>query len=169
MEKEVSDYSSMPEHLKRWPGLYVRQGDQVVDAPQEDIDLAKRYPFWKDKGLLKNDRRLTILCQKEAYTTGEEVRVIHVFESLKKSDEVYVMGPKQVYGEYIDGKLVTEPAIDEYPWIPGAYRGKILLAPAVDYNYEITTYTFSEVGMHRIQWRLGNLESNTLNIKIASK
>jgi len=169
MKKEDINDQPIPEHLKRWPGLYVRQKGEIIEASEEDVELAKQYPIWKDKGAFKSDRRVTILCQKEEYTIDEAIRVIHVLESLNKADQVYIMGPKQVYGEYVDEKLVTEAASGEYPWIPGSYRGKTLLAPAVDYNYEMTTYTFSEAGEHSIQWRLGDLLSNTLRIKITSK
>jgi hypothetical protein len=36
----------------------------------------------------------------------------------------------------------------------------------VDYNYDITTYTFDESGRHTIQWRLGDLRSNTLELEV---
>ena len=41
-------------------------------------------------------------------------------------------------------------------------------SPAVDYNFEISTYTFHEPGIYRIQWRLGQLVSNTLEVIVES-
>ena len=37
--------AAIPEYLKRWPGLYLRQGDRIVEASPEDVEVAKRYPL----------------------------------------------------------------------------------------------------------------------------
>jgi hypothetical protein len=49
---------------------------------------------------------------------------------------------------------------------PATYNGLTVPSPAVDYNYEITSYRFDAVGEHRIQWRLGALRSNVLTIEV---
>jgi len=82
------------------------------------------------------------------------------------------MGPKPVYDEYVDGKLVTEKAPGH-----GAYFGAVGLVEdraIADFNYNITTCTFSEPGAHTIQWKGGGdatqgalgLESNVIRLEI---
>jgi hypothetical protein len=73
------------------------------------------------------------------------------------------MGPKAIYGEYVDGQLVT-PA--QPP--PEIYDGLVVDSPDVDYNYDITSYRFSRPGHHQIYWQLGDLRSNTLDIEVAN-
>lgn len=158
----------VPEHLRHFPGVYVRTEDgKIVEAPAADQAVARQYPHWPDKGEVVGGRRLTIMTAKSIYEVGEEVRVIHVFEATAPGHEVYVMGPKPVHGEYVDGSLATPPApAGEEPWVPAIYDGTVLESPAVDYGYEITTYCFSEAGRHMIVWKLGPLESNTLEIMV---
>lgn len=157
----------LPPHLAQFPGLYVRKGDQIVDAPPADVAVAKTYPRSKDKGALVDGHRLTILASKRRYRVGEEVRVLHVHEVVAAGDMVYVMGPKPVRGEMLDGKLATPMVLaDGDPFVPEIYDGVTLQSPAVDYNWEITTYRFSAPGTHRIQWRLGKFDSNALVIEV---
>lgn len=159
--------NSIPEHLKRWPGLYVRKGGQIVDASKEDISVARGYPISRNKGPILDGKRLTLLTEKTAYQVNEEIHVIHVVELIEPGHHVYVMGPKKIYGEYVDGRLVTEPLPKRGdPLVPLTYSGTVLPSPAVDYNYEITTYTFSKPGIHRIWWKIGSLQSNTLTLSI---
>jgi len=33
------------------------------------------------------------------------------------------------------------------------YRGVVVDRPIADFNYEITTYSFTEPGLHTIQWK----------------
>jgi hypothetical protein len=40
-------------------------------------------------------------------------------------------------------------------------------APAADYNWDITEYSFDAAGRHTVQWKLGALVSNTLTIEVA--
>ena len=162
-----SEHEPVPEYLKRWPGLYVRQDDRIVEALPKDIQVAQGYPTVSSKGSVLGGRRITIMCSKETYRVDEQVRVIHVLEVLEPGRKVFVMGPKQVYGEYIDGKLVTEPSPDwRDPLVPELYDGTVLSSPAVDYNYDITSYAFTEPGARQICWKLGDLESNTLVIQV---
>ena len=43
------------------PALFVRAGDHIVPAPAEDIELARSYAGFADKGPVHNGYRLTIL------------------------------------------------------------------------------------------------------------
>jgi hypothetical protein len=167
----MSDENSnkVPAYLKRRPTLFVRSGDDILDAPAEDVAVAERYPRWRHKGPVTDGARLTILTEKDAYHTGEEVRVIHVAEVTDPGRQVYIMGPKPVYDEYVDGKLATKSLPRDQaddPLVPLDYDGPTLPGPAVDYNYDITTYTFSQLGTHTIQWRPGELRSNSLKIEV---
>jgi hypothetical protein len=151
--------------------LLERKGDKIVNAPPEDFALAKTYHTFKDKGALIEGQRITIMTDKTQYKTGEPVRVLHILESVKNGTEVYVMGPKTIYDEYVDGKLVNKKG-------PGneGYDGMVIKRAMADFNYDITTYIFSEPGEHTIQWKgaghpmqgsLG-LESNIIRLKIIS-
>lgn len=159
---------SIPSHLKRWGGLYIRKGNQIVEAPQEDVKLAKTYPTYANKGAWRDDIRITVMTQKSVYKPGEEIKVIHIVEAVKTGYELYIMGPKEIYGEYINNVLVTTaiPKDRDDPLIPLLYDGAVLPCPAVDYNYEITTYTFSKPGVYNIQWKLGELVSNLHKIRV---
>jgi hypothetical protein len=46
------------------------------------------------------------------------------------------MGPKEVFGEYVDGKLASRAAKAQ----PDAYDGVVLPSPGVDSNYDVTSY-----------------------------
>jgi hypothetical protein len=169
-EPKVSSESAIPPHLREFPGLFVRVGDAIRDAPEADQAVARSYPAWPDKGPWTGERRITIMTARTEYRTGEEARVIHVVETRDPHDELYVMGPKEVRGEHVDGALATEPAPrGQDPLEPqGLYDGMVLPGPAVDYNYDITSYRFDTPGEHQIQWRLGNLQSNILRIQITA-
>ena len=162
--REAND---MPEYLKRTPELFVRVGNRVIEAPAEDRMVAQHYPSWPHKGSLIDSKRLTILTKQTTYRPNEEIRVVHVVEYTAPGNDVYVMGPKPVYGEYVDGQLSTAMAPTIDPLVPQDYDGVTLESPAVDYNYEITTYTFALPGTHQIYWDLGTLRSNVLTLEIA--
>jgi hypothetical protein len=162
--KTIND---IPDYLKRWPGLYIREGDRIITAPADDQSVAQRYPWWPDKGPITEGRRLTIMTKKTTYLVNEEVRIIHVFEATEPGTTVYVMGPKPVLGEYVDGQRATDlPPEWEDPLEPSIYDGRTLPSPAVDYNFDITTYVFAEPGSHEIHWKLGPLKSNVLRLEI---
>jgi hypothetical protein len=158
--------NGIPEYLKHWPGLSVREGDRIVDAAAEDVAVAQLYPTWQAKGSVSNGKRLTILTRKVAYAIDEEIRVLHVVEINEPGHELFVMGPKPVSGEYVDGQLRTPPASGSDPLRPDTYDGATVASPGVDYNYEITCYRFSEAGTHQIVWKPGSLESNTVTVQI---
>jgi hypothetical protein len=157
----------IPEHLEHFPGLSIRHGDRIVPAPEADVAVAKRYPTEPAKGAWVDGRRLTILTADARVPAGQPVRIVHVVESTRPGDSLYVMGPKPVFGEYVDGKLVTGPApATGDPLAPdGDYDGRVLSAPAVDYNYDVTEHALP-VGRHIIVWQLGALRSNELVIAV---
>jgi hypothetical protein len=158
---------SIPPHLKHFPGLSVRSGDRIVPAPEEDVAIARGYPTAPAKGAWIDGRRITILTRELRVKEGQPVRVIHVVESTRPGDSLYVMGPKAVLGEHVDGKLATAPApASGDPLVPaGDYDGRVLPAPGVDYNYDITEHKLP-VGRHVIEWQLGALRSNQLAIEV---
>ena len=161
--KACNSNNLTPEHLRHWPGLYMRKGDKIIEALPEDIAVAKSYPLAKDKGKVVDGKRLTILTMKNRYLVNEEVRVIHVMEAVGLGHKIFAMGPKTIYGEYVDGNLVTPVEAPEQ-----IYDGLVLDSPDVDYNYDITSYRFFEPGRHRIHWQMGELRSNTLELEIVN-
>jgi hypothetical protein len=157
----------IPPHLAHFPGLYVRKGDAIVDAPAQDVEVAKSYPRSKQKGPVIDGHRITLMTAKRRYRVGEEVRVVHVHEVVTPGEVVYVMGPKPVRGEMLDGKMVTPLVLaDGDPFVPEIYDGVTLQSPGVDYNWDITTYRFTAPGVHRVQWKLGKYESNVLGFEV---
>lgn len=159
--------NDLPDYLTRWPGLYVRRGDQIVDASAQDSAVAQRYPTTTEKGALVDGTRLTLLTEKQTYRVNEPIHVIHVTEVTALGRHVYVMGPKPIYGEYVDDQLVTKlPPSNEDPLAPSMYSGRVLPSPALDYNYDITVYSFAEPGIHHLQWKMGALHSNVLTLMI---
>ncbi len=143
------DAGPIPEYRLRWGGLYARRNGDIVDAPAGDVAVAKAYPHSKVKGPLNAPgERITILTAKDTYQAGEEIRVIHVYEATRPGLTVYVMGPKAIFGESIDGALVTPRDGG-----PSVYDGAILESPELDYNYEVTAYTLAR-GVHRVRWTL---------------
>ena len=154
--------AKIPEYLTRWPGLYMRQGDCIIEALPDDIEVAKGYPTLSDKGPVRQGRRITIMCLKRRYRVGEEVRVIHVLEAMEPGQEIFIMGPKVVCGEYLDGRAMTADTCGDAQ----AYDGAVLKSPGVDYNYDITSYRFDTPGRHQIYWQMGELRSNTLELDV---
>src|SRR5215472_17743754 len=136
-EKIGRNSESLPPYLKEWRGLWTRKGNEISEALPEDVAVAKSYPTTDEKGEVVRGSRLTILARKKRYQVGEEVRVIHVLEVLEPGHEVFIMGPKPIYGEYVDGHPVTP----EFPPLSD-YDGVVLESPNVDYNYDITSYRF---------------------------
>jgi hypothetical protein len=155
-------------YLYRWPGLYVREGERVVDAPAADVAVARSYPQFDDKGSVTDGRRITLLTEKTLHHVGDEVRVIHVVEFTESGQRAYVMGPKPVHGEYVNDQLMTAPVPEGDPLVPTTYNGVTLPTPAVDYNFDITSYRFETSGVYTIQWRLGSVHSNVLSIGVGT-
>jgi hypothetical protein len=152
------------------PALFVRAGDHIVPAPAEDIELARSYAQFAEKGPVHNGYRLTILTQRTMYRVGEEVRVIHICEAVAQGTQLYVMGPKPPHGECIDDiPAVDPPPNPADPLAPsGPYDGRVIPGPGVDANYEITRYRFSTPGIHTISWRPGAFVSNVRVLEISA-
>jgi hypothetical protein len=149
-------------------GLYTRQGDQIVEAPAADLAVARSYAGFPDKGPVVDGRRLTLLTAAQRYRVGEEIRIIHVAETVGAELQTYLMGPKPIYEEYCDGRLVSPALPDgEDPFIPSTLNGRVQSGPTIDFNYEISTYAIKTLGTHTFEWRLGNGKSNVLTITIA--
>jgi hypothetical protein len=152
----------IPDYLKEPPQLFARSGTAIVPAPPGDHAVAATYARSPARGPLHDGARITILTERTKYKVGDEVRVIHVLEAPEPGRELYVMGPKAIYSEYVDGVERTPP-----PAAPGSYDGRVLQSPGVDWNYEVTTYRFTAPGPHRIQWRADGRESNVIEIEVA--
>jgi hypothetical protein len=130
-------------------------------------DLADHYDDWIDKGPLKDGRRLTIMTARDHVQAGEEVQVVHVVETTDPGLKVYLMGPKEVFGEAVDGDVANPLPDGVDPFVPTEYDGRVATGPAVDANYEVTTYTFDTPGEHQIVWQLAGWTSNVLRVTVA--
>jgi hypothetical protein len=151
----------------RLPQLFVREGNRVVEAPEEDRIVAAGYAEWEPKGSAVAGRRVTVMTAGSTYAVDDEVRVIHVMEALEPDVAIYVVGPKEVVGESVDGELRTTAAVPGVdPLEPTTYDGPVLAGPGVDFNWEITSYRFGEPGRHVIVWEPGELRSNELTIDV---
>ncbi len=163
--------AQMPKYLDDKPSeLYIRQEDKIVKAPQEDLAVARAYAYTdsKHKGKIHDGQRISIMTARTEYRIGEEIRVIHVFEAPEAGHELWVMGPKRIQEEYVDGKLASPPRSSN-----SSYDGMVLDSPGVDFNYEITVYKFTKPGAHTILWKGGEyytrdpgLTSNVLHIEV---
>ncbi len=148
--------------------LYARVGDRIVDAPAADVAVLRSYPAWAEKGTLSGAaaERLTILSAKTRYAAGEEVRVVHVHEATQLGLQLYVMGPKAITGEYVDGVLASPPRAPSLD-----YDGAVVPSPGADHNYEVSHYRLAP-GAHTIEWRSATLSgpavlrSNVLHIEV---
>ena len=129
---------------------------QAVPAADADRALAASYPTWPDPGEERDGYRLTVLTATPRVGVGEPVRVVHVVESSDAGHPLFVMGPKEVVGELVDGSPATAPAPDgETTLQPAAYDGRVLPGPGVDTHYDVTQYVFDAPGTHTVQWVLG--------------
>lgn len=151
----------IPDYLKEPPQLFARSGGAIVPARPGDHAVAATYARSPARGPLHDGARITILTERTKYKVGEEVRVIHVLEAPEPGFELRVMGPKPIYSEYVDGVERTPP-----PPGPQPYDGRVVPSPGVDWNYEVTTYTFTAPGPHRIQWRADGRESNVIELEV---
>jgi hypothetical protein len=132
------------------------------------VDLRERYREWSDKGPVIDGRRITILTGSRSYEVHEEVRIAHVMEALLPGYEVYVMGPKRVFDEYLDGhhQGKAQPADQTDPFMPLEYDGRVVESPATDFSYDDSIYFFDEPGEYEICWKPGKWQSNTLKIRV---
>lgn len=140
---------------------------RAVPATDADRALADGYPTWPDPGAERDGYRLTLLTATPRVTVGEPVRVVHVVESTATDRPLFVMGPKDVLGELVDGAPATDPAPDgERTLQPASYDGRVLPGPGVDAHYDVTEYVFDAPGTHTVQWVLGELRSNVLTVEV---
>ena len=70
--------------------------------------IAEAYAGWPDKGPLVDGRRLTVLAESTTLRVGDTLRVAHVYEVSRPGAGLYVMGPKPIYGEELDGQVLGE-------------------------------------------------------------
>lgn len=134
---------------------------------KEIIEMALSYAAWNAKGEEYQGRRISINTPAERVPLGQEFHVVHVLETTGADLLTYVKGPKVVYGEYINGKLVSEslPA-GEDPFAPGGFEDQCLTGPCTDFNFHNTTYFFDEAGRYEIVWMHGDLKSNVLVVEV---
>lgn len=164
----------IPKYLQNRPEeLWVREGDDIVRAPQEDVEVARAYAYCesRQKGEIHGGQRITIMTARTEYRTGEEIRVIHVLEASEAGHELWVMGPKRIQEEYIDGKLSSPPRSPA-----SSYDGMVLQSPGVNFNYDITAYIFTKPGVHTVLWKGGEyfgldpgLTSNLLQVEVKER
>lgn len=132
-----------------------------------DGDIVSGYEEFEDKGPVVEGYRLTILADRTSCRAGEVIRVAHVCESVTTDGRLFVMGPKPVFGEHVDGRLVTEPPPDVMnPLEPPFYDGRVVEGVGTDAGYEVTEHRFEDAGAHTIQWRMEPYVSNTLVIEV---
>src|SRR5947208_1571653 len=91
------------------------------------------------------------MADKHRCRLGEQVRVLHVLEAIAPGVQVFVMGPKPIYDEFVDGKNARLRSAGFWD----VYDGRVLDGPTVDFNYDITAYRFETLGRHTIQWKGG--------------
>jgi hypothetical protein len=132
-------------------------------------DVARVYEGWQERGGERDGRRLTLMALRTAVGVGETVEVLHVYEVLDADHQLYVMGPKPVYGERLDDQAVTppEPPPGDDPFAPGLYDGRVLPGPGIDCNFETTSYSFPVPGRHEVVWDAGGLSSNVLTLEVS--
>ncbi len=167
------EQAPLPEYLRRMEKLdehYDRPADRskLVKGPQEDVEVLRTYARAAEKGPLTGPagERLTILTKKKTYAVGEEIRVLHVHEVTRAGKEVFVMGPKGIFGEYVDARMVSTLAAAP----ADSYDGAVLQSPEVDHNYESSGYKLP-AGRHVLQWKFKTLsgtylESNVVTIDV---
>jgi len=86
--------------------------------------------------------------------------VIHVHKDIERSWMGYVMGPKPVFGEYVDGQLAASAPPPGNTHSCRQIMMGALRSPAVDDDYNITRYRFAESGRHQTHRQIGKLRSN---------
>jgi hypothetical protein len=132
-------------------------------------EIKRRYTSWADRGEPRDGRRLTIMSPATEVAPGEPVEVEHVLEALGPEHELYVMGPKPVYGERVDGVPVgPEPPEWEDALAPRLYDGATRPGPGLDVNFEVTRHAFADPGPHEIVWEASGLRSNVLRVEVAA-
>jgi len=146
--------------------LYVRIPKDLVRAPEADHRVLRSYPKSPVRGRSHAGRQITLLAESRVYAVHEAVRVLHVLEVTAKGEELFVMGPKPITGEWVDGVRVTPEVPKWGAFTMGDYDGAVLQSPGLDVNFEISVYTFATPGLHHVQWKAGVVDSNVLCIEV---
>jgi hypothetical protein len=138
---------------------------QVADPPTlvdpEPAPIAEPELAVPDDGIV-----LAIATTKTSVAVGEDVVVGHAV-AVAEGHDAWIVGPKPVYGEIVDGQARTEMyETPNYPWVL-SYDGAVVPGPRVDNNFQVTTYRFTTPGRHTIVWSIGGHESNTLVIDVS--
>jgi hypothetical protein len=132
-----------------------------------DEHLMQSYPYWKNKGAWFDGIRCTILTRATQVHVNDTLHVIHMMEDTLRGRAVFIMGPKEIFGEVINDSLVSLPVpAGKTPWAANILDGETPPAPYVDYNFAITEYHFSKPGVYNIRWKMGNYSSNVLVIHV---
>ncbi len=149
-------------------GASFRKVAPLLSLRPEDEQLLATYDSFDDRGVPANGYRITLLTATPSIAVNEVVGIVHVCESVSDDAPLYVMGPKPVWGEYVDGVLATDPSpTPSNPFELASYDGRVLPGPGIDGNYEVTQYQFSEPGVHTVQWRLEPTVSNMLRFTVS--
>ena len=133
-----------------------------------DATLADRYHEWAGHGGVLGGRRVSICSARTDYRVGDEIRIVHAMEVIEPGHDVFVMGPKEVFDEYVDDVPCGDAGgIDDVdPFSPAEYDGRVAASPAVDTNFMTTVHTFMGPGDHEISWRPGPLRSNVVRVRV---
>lgn len=131
---------------------------------EPDAAVIRTYATWPAHGRARRHVRFSIGTAATRVKVGARVRILHVMESLDKS-QLWVMGPKAVYGLTVDGKLrgTLGPNVGgSEPWLGETYDGAVEPGPGLDTNFEISEFLFETPGRHTVVWHVGAWTSNTL-------
>ena len=161
--------STLPSHMSTssLPEIFMVENGVQILAPPEVHAMRDSFATYPTRGRAREGCRLTIMAPKQTYERGEAVIVAHFVESVTSEKNLYLMGPKPVTGEYVDGHLATAPSSQEpEPWVPSNYDGRVLKGPGIDAHFEATVYRFQDIGLHTIAWNPGKFKSNTLSIQV---
>lgn len=156
------------------------QDGQIDSSPEPGYKFATQTITEADKELARSlyedlahkseenaERILAILTAQKVVAVDEPVRVFHLIEFMKKGAEIFIMGPKDIYGEFVNGHLAS-PKVPEgqmYPWMM-LYDGPVLEGPGLDENFKVSVYRFSQPGRYEINWQFEEQRSNTLTITV---
>ena len=147
--------------------------DRALPVDEADAhDVLLRYQAWEKKGRIRAGRRVTILAETTTCAPGAVVRVDHVLEAVAPGHELYVMGPKPVWSEYVNGYLQEageSPESSADPFVPQEYDGRVLDSPGLDANFAPSYYRFPRSGRYEIRWQPGSWRSNRLVIVVADQ
>lgn len=161
---ELSELLKRREPSQRIERPAIQCGSSSEASPSH-LALEKTYRAVENKGKVMYGMRSTILTHKRRYKVGEPVMVFHVLESVRDGVEMPLGGPKPICSEYIDGILADNKKCR------GSYSvsEQVVRHPIVNFNFDMSTYCFSEPGEHTISWKPWLGESNLITLNIEPK